>query len=104
MKKVCALAVLLCFLGSSVLAATIDLTAAMAGRTRNDTGTPPGSLNNHDSSKLTVRSTEGFGQKSWIRFDLSAVSRVGLRGAALKLTLMEDKYSACNLDICLPSE
>jgi hypothetical protein len=100
MKKLCALAILLCLLGSSVFAAFSDpIFATQAGRTRSDTGTPPGSVNNHDTNKLTVRSTEGFGQKSWIRFDLSTANKIGLRGAKLTLTLMEAKYDACNLDI-----
>lgn len=105
MRQLCISAVLLCILCSSVFAAFSDpIWSSQACRTRNDTGTPPGSQNNHDSSKLTVRADNpadpgAFAQKSWIRFDLTGVDMTGVRGATLTLTLLEARYDETTLEV-----
>jgi hypothetical protein len=99
MRKACIVALLLCLFGSTVLAYTVTVSPTVAKRTRSDTGTPPGSADNHDSSKLTVRGYE-FGQKSWIKFaNLGSYDLDGLRAAVLTVVFIEAKTAGCTTSV-----
>lgn len=99
MKKLCFF-VMLCLLGSVVLAETIP--AAVSCRTRSGTGGDYSyaDTNNTNSEKLTVRAGDQLtdrGEKSWIKFNLGDLPVSSLNSATLKIYLQATKTGSADL-------
>ncbi len=96
MKSLCLLLVVLCLFGSSVFA---DIIIMAVESCRTDVAEPD--TNKHDSSKLSIRTSEGDGKaaKSWIKFDLGDLDVDNLESATLTVASNRTKDGNHHFDV-----